>query len=514
MLYPSDSALPNLSMPRVTGFRVVVLVGTERNSQANKIAVKMARQLVNPEVDTIEMLHCVSHEFSCGMAEEDVLRRPFKDPAYDDCTIYQVIIKGEDETVPETIADYVQTTQPDLVIVGAHSLCRTAARASMVLSRSFSASSSMPLQLGAGNAAKAAAQASFALRIVQHVRKIPLLVAKPNTLGKAHTPAGVGMLHSMIDLQSSSRSCVEWMMNRLHPARDCLYLTVTKADTTDGMSRAERILTTFGVQCQVNEWQYERRIFKDPAHASLPKAVQTDSIDIIALQAPRCREMSSQILDMLWDLKTCVLIWPPDHTFNSSMRSVSQTGRASNTGHSEPLVSRNTWEEAAKNAIADVDNRSSAPAAFGRRLTPLNYATPEDEPINMDLPEATLSGPLIEISSSPTGLAATPVTKPTIPASHSGRQLSKSSNRPALPKPPSQAGGMALPSMVARISTMQKNASAAVRSSVDSAGITRLQSGRVSTPNGRKMDGLYASADFSSSEICFQTRLSASKSSS
>ncbi|GBF96751.1 hypothetical protein Rsub_09607 [Raphidocelis subcapitata] len=181
-----------------------------------------------------------------------------------------VLVKG-DERLGDVIAAYAAEARADLVVCGSHHLCVTGARDD-------------PLP----------AAGSFALRLARTVRCCPLLVVKSNNNGHylASGSAATG-LRIMVDCQSNTRHLLDWLMDRLDPDKDGLYLAVSKALDQAGSlvkETARRMLTNFSVQAS---------------------AARADAIDVIALTAPTSKSLPQSIIDVLKEARTSVLIFNP-----------------------------------------------------------------------------------------------------------------------------------------------------------------------------------------------------------
>lgn len=51
---------------------------------------------------------------------------------------------------------------------------------------------------------------------------------------------------------------------------------------------------------------------QDAAHRALPAAVIADEVDVLVVQAPRTRDLSAPLTELLLAARTAVLLWPPD----------------------------------------------------------------------------------------------------------------------------------------------------------------------------------------------------------
>lgn len=222
--------------------------------------------------------------------------------------------KREDQTLIEALAEFVTMTHPDLVILSSTTLCNDARmeEAASKAKRPSYTGHAGPISL---HASKPSRQA-FAMKLCQAIRNVPLLVVKANSRGGFFSYQGTTNvpLKFMIDLQPTSRHMMAWLMNLMEAGKDSMYLAVSKAIDAAGVTKqvAIRMITAFSVQASVNKFKPERRLFKDAAEKALPQAVTDDEIDVLMVTAPRSKDLSPYIINILCSAATSILIWPPE----------------------------------------------------------------------------------------------------------------------------------------------------------------------------------------------------------
>uniref|UniRef100_A0A7R9V232 Uncharacterized protein n=1 Tax=Chlamydomonas euryale TaxID=1486919 RepID=A0A7R9V232_9CHLO len=139
------------------------------------------------------------------------------------------------------------------------------------------------------------------------------------------------------------------------PSRDQLHLVVSKAYDTTGVVKqtSVRMITSFSVQASVAKHKAVRRLFKEAAEKALPPVIEEEGIDVLMIQAPRSRDLSPYVIQMLCSAKTAVLVWPPDADAHAIGR------------HSAASADGNGGDQAASLA-RDLQTRASINASIGR----------------------------------------------------------------------------------------------------------------------------------------------------
>eukprot|EP00798_Chlamydomonas_sp_ICE-L_P025974 gene25974-11659_t len=243
------------------------------------------------------------------------------------------------------------------------------------------------------------------------------------------------------------------------------------------------------------------------------------------MHAPRCREMSPQIIDTLWDAKTSIMLWPPDYEYDSrALRRANVTSdlmlvsavRSPADCPFDSVQRGHAWLRTTNTSISSPADCPSESAPQQGHAWELNVvATLEDRGQSGDAASAAVAD--IDRSNAPAKLGGNSRRRLQI-SGHYGtidEDTGRSQDGIIPPSAPTLASGMTLPSMLARVSSANKSdnatsASLAGRSSVSETGfrgaaappITRGTSARVVTATkGRNLNGLYTSANYSSSEM-------------
>ncbi|KAG1673645.1 hypothetical protein FOA52_013309 [Chlamydomonas sp. UWO 241] len=340
-----DSIIAASSVPfhraHFEGLRVLAYVNQQ---PVCKQALHLARVMLQGRCSELTLAYCApnpySYEGMLGVLEE--YAEPFEAAGF---VVKTELFSKNDEhqTVVEAMVEYVNTTVPDLVILGSTSLCNDAKMEEDLASKNRKTYVGVP-DSWIRASAKPSHQA-FAVKLAQQMRSTPLLIVKADSKGSlfsapAHaaaapdsppqtlSPSGsIGPVRSgipderarpplrwMADLQSTSRHLLDWAFNLVVPGRDTLHLVVSKAYDTVGATKqtAVRMITAFSVQASVAKIKAQRNLFKDSAEKALPPAVEEERIDILMVQGPRSRELSPYIIKLLCSAKTAVLIWPPE----------------------------------------------------------------------------------------------------------------------------------------------------------------------------------------------------------
>uniref|UniRef100_A0A7R9VIZ2 UspA domain-containing protein n=1 Tax=Chlamydomonas euryale TaxID=1486919 RepID=A0A7R9VIZ2_9CHLO len=217
--------------------------------------------------------------------------------------------KPDDMSLIESLQEYTQKTNPDLVIIGSKSLAGTEAKQTALRN----------VALPAIPAKSPIVSQSFAYKLAQALRKYPLLIYKSNTKGSflSYVDQASAPVKYMIDLQPTSRFMLGWLLNVMDLDKDHLFMSVGKAFEPNGVTKqvAMRMVTMFTVQASAGNkirMKPAARLLKHESERDLPAQVVADDIDILLIQAPRCRDLSPYVQEVLSSTPAAILIYPPD----------------------------------------------------------------------------------------------------------------------------------------------------------------------------------------------------------
>ncbi|WIA17780.1 hypothetical protein OEZ85_009293 [Tetradesmus obliquus] len=246
----------------------------------------MARALLRPR-DELQLVTVVASEEAVAYGKR--LLEQYEQEPCDNVVTPVVLVKG-DLRLDEAIAQHVSSASADLLVMGSHNLCAAGTRDD-------------PLP----------ATGSFAKKLVKALQCCPVLVVKANSRGPyLRSDNGAMGLKVMVECQPHSRHMLAWLMDKMNPDTDGLFLAVLRArDSGTGQVKetATRMLNNFKVQASVNEFYTAQRVYKEAASQALPQAVEADAIDILAVQAPECKELPESITDLLSSTRSSILIY-------------------------------------------------------------------------------------------------------------------------------------------------------------------------------------------------------------
>lgn len=311
----TDRSLKKQLTFRRKGQSLCVLVG-EGNGHSTKMALKMARAFLHPEVDQLHLVTSIAAKDDRIAAELKLESLVEADLAA--ITSVHVVVKEDEFTQFESLARYLINLGLQLIVMSSTNLC--AGMPAMP-------AQPKPAPLKAPGKARQPepppamprpSSGCVALKILADllaVRSAPVLLVKYNSRGpflSGATPS----IKCMVDLQANSRHLLEWLFEKFEAGRDHIMLTVSQAydERNQPKPLAERLLTAFGVQAAVNSFHADKAMLKDAAHRALPKAVVDAAPDVLVLQAPRCRGLPSQLTELLYNVKTSILLWPADNS--------------------------------------------------------------------------------------------------------------------------------------------------------------------------------------------------------
>lgn len=306
------------------GLKVVAFVV---NTTSCRNALLTAKPLLVGRCATLSLVHCLSGDasFSSMHAALQTYANLMAAESGMEVNVEILIRKMAEQTVSEALAEHVESTQPDLVLI-ACSVSSRPAHAPIPAAPSSQAASVAPgsaygspahRSSGAGvqslTSSPAHARQSLSLKICQDITSVPVLLAKPD-------PRSAMLPHQtlarpvtcMIDLQSTSRGMVDWVADFLDPKRDKLLLAATNALERDGSTRAmaSRILTAFSVQAKISGYRVLQRPLRGEPQQALPQAIGEDKVNLLVTQAPRSRYLAPWMVGMVQSVPASVLIWP------------------------------------------------------------------------------------------------------------------------------------------------------------------------------------------------------------
>jgi len=319
----------------VAGLTIVALLG---NNPVSRAAIQFLKGLSNRPHDRLILAYCAPNPYSAeGM---DGVLETFVDPTYAGTMTTELFNKSDEETLLEAISNYIMAVNPDLVVIASKGLCNDTRAEEVVAAATARNGGRRDLAMHARPGIKPSRQ-SFGMKLCQTIRHHPLLVVKANTKGSflTYTDPKLAPMKCVVDLQPTSRHMLSWLMKRLSNSKDVIHLVVNKAYDGAGATKqtAVRMMTSFAVQCSVNQFKAERHMFKEGGERVFPAFVTENDIDLLMIQAPRTKDLSPYCMDLLCNASTSLLLWPADTDNTALGQSTLPSGRDdSDTSSSRP----------------------------------------------------------------------------------------------------------------------------------------------------------------------------------
>ncbi|KAG1673644.1 hypothetical protein FOA52_013308 [Chlamydomonas sp. UWO 241] len=272
------------------------------------------------------LAHCASNPYAfegmIGQLEQIALGLPGYNTR---CELWQ---KPEDCTLIDSMMEFIDREAPDLVVIASKSLSGTDVRPTALKN----------VVLPALPAKNAIASQSFAYKLAQALRKYPILMFKSNTKGSflSYVDQTQAPMKYMVDLQPNSRFMLGWLLDVLDSQKDQLFMAIGRAFEPNGVTKqvALRMSTMFMVQASNSNKMKMKpvtRMLKTESEKALPGQVMEDGIDIVLIQAPRCRDLSPYVTQLLTTCPASILIYPPD-TNDTALGSHGSVSRAPPSG--------------------------------------------------------------------------------------------------------------------------------------------------------------------------------------
>mmetsp|Transcript_12031 Transcript_12031/g.32890 ORF Transcript_12031/g.32890 Transcript_12031/m.32890 type:complete len:716 (+) Transcript_12031:2304-4451(+) len=275
------------------GTRVLLLV---RDNQASRSAYRLARQLIKLPGDVLILVHIVSA--LAAPKEGEALLASFTSAMTDAQTKRRVV--QQKEGMIETVQHQVDELKPDLFVLGTEHLVHAEA---VGRNQGFKAPSS----------ALGAQVVSFALAVARTVTEVPLLVVKSNSAGELFNQqeSASPALRVMVEAQSVSATLLQWLLPRMSPQRDHLYLARPFGlDQANQVTpQTQRLLNTLNIEAAALGRNVRKLPMREGPGEGFPPLVVKESIDILGLIAPSAKITPPHILDIIRTARTNVLVW-------------------------------------------------------------------------------------------------------------------------------------------------------------------------------------------------------------
>ncbi|GIL86770.1 hypothetical protein Vretimale_15639 [Volvox reticuliferus] len=309
----------------------VLLVLTPDHARLAKAALRMARLFVHNVVDRLHVYVLVTEAESRTRVRELMEQLTDKELEFHQQLLRETMVRSPGSSIADMVLGLLPKVAANMLVVPSERLCVTGAAADL------------------GQLA-----GSFALALARAVTSIPLLIVKANTVGKyLYVPSqmagmpggptssggsglsnggmssgGAGMpirmlqhntsmggaakdvLCAMVHLESTSVGpLVEFVSGALTSGTDSLYLVRTAALERDGQlsMRSRRVF----VQARMTVAQalrVEERAYAGTAVVELPKAVDAEGVDLLALSCPPDMIIGKDMEQLLTLCRTSILV--------------------------------------------------------------------------------------------------------------------------------------------------------------------------------------------------------------
>lgn len=290
---------------RRTGSSVVLLMAME-HGRLGMAAMRMARLFVHNIVDRLHLVAVVGPGDSRQAAQallEDMLD---KELDFQGQVVREVLAResqgGDTMTM---IRSYCRSVNANLVVVPS-------------------------IKLSAPPSSSDLGMASLALMVARSLTTVPILLVKAASVGRLSTPrlsGSSGNLNAgstLTQTGSSSRqglvvmchleaaqasSLVEAVTPFLAPSMDLLYLARTQAFEKPGqLSMRSRRMFVQARMAVASALRVEERAYSQTASLELPKAVETENVDLLVVSASGSLAPSKEVEGILRSVKSCVYV--------------------------------------------------------------------------------------------------------------------------------------------------------------------------------------------------------------
>eukprot|EP00798_Chlamydomonas_sp_ICE-L_P012172 gene12172-15290_t len=159
---------------------------------------------------------------------------------------------------------------------------------------------------------------SVALNLARNITDTPLLIVKPSSAGelfKGTDAQRIPPLNVMLEVATNAGHLLEWLLLHMTAQRvDRLLLAKHHGLDENGneTAQATRLMSTFTADAHssgLGRLSVTKRVMAEGPCEGFPRLISEDRVDLLAIMAPTAKVTPPEVLDMVANLRTSVLVW-------------------------------------------------------------------------------------------------------------------------------------------------------------------------------------------------------------